>query len=162
MPRPEAQGCWDCRRMSQNQRVEFSPGAAHPRWKQLPRTKRLPATRSNFLIHGFSLFTIADSDLRPLYFHRMTRSALTNTFGGIVRPICFAVFKLITNSNFIGCSTGRSAGLALSESCPRKLRRGGTDPHCWLHRTQVHRPLHTHFLSTLRVVGSLWQGPQSV
>ena len=27
-------------------------------------------------------------------------------------PICFAVFRLITNSNFIGCSTGRSAGLA--------------------------------------------------
>jgi hypothetical protein len=28
-----------------------------------------------------------------------------------VRPICFAVFKLITSSNFIGLSTGRSAGL---------------------------------------------------
>ena len=33
-------------------------------------------------------------------------------FGGIVRPICFAVFRLITNSNFVGCSTGRSAGFA--------------------------------------------------
>ena len=32
--------------------------------------------------------------------------------GGIVRPICFAVFKLNANSNFIGCSTGRSAGFA--------------------------------------------------
>ena len=31
---------------------------------------------------------------------------------GIVRPICLAVFKLITNSNFVGCCTGRSAGLA--------------------------------------------------
>ena len=30
----------------------------------------------------------------------------------MVTPICFAVFKLITNSNLIGCCTGRSAGLA--------------------------------------------------
>ena len=35
-----------------------------------------------------------------------TLSALANTLGGIVRPICFAVLRLITNSNFIGCSTG--------------------------------------------------------
>ena len=32
---------------------------------------------------------------------------------GIVRPICFAVFKLMTNSNLVGCSTGKSAGLDL-------------------------------------------------
>ena len=40
----------------------------------------------------------------------MILSALASTFGGIVRPICFAVFRLITNSNFVGCSTGMSAG----------------------------------------------------
>ena len=44
--------------------------------------------------------------------HLITLSALTSTFGGIVRPICFAALRLITNSNFVGCSTGRSAGLA--------------------------------------------------
>ena len=44
--------------------------------------------------------------------HLITLSALASTFGGIVRPICLAVFRLITNSNFVGCSTGRSAGLA--------------------------------------------------
>ena len=44
--------------------------------------------------------------------HLITLSALASTFGGIVRPICFAVFKLIMNSNFVGCSTGRSAGFA--------------------------------------------------
>ena len=27
-------------------------------------------------------------------------------------PICFAVFKLMTSSNLIGCSTGKSTGLA--------------------------------------------------
>ena len=40
---------------------------------------------------------------------------------GIVTPICFAVLRLITSSNFVGCSTGRSAGLALSGSYPRNM-----------------------------------------
>jgi hypothetical protein len=40
----------------------------------------------------------------------ITRSALANTFGGIVRPIFLAAFRLMMNSNFFGCSTGRSAG----------------------------------------------------
>jgi hypothetical protein len=44
--------------------------------------------------------------------HRITLSALANTFGGIVNPICFAAFRLITSSNFVGCSMGRSAGFA--------------------------------------------------
>ena len=35
----------------------------------------------------------------------MTLSARTSTFGGIVTPMCFAVFRLITNSNFMGAST---------------------------------------------------------
>jgi len=42
----------------------------------------------------------------------MTLSARASTFGGIVRPICLAAFRLIMNSNFVGCSTGRSAGFA--------------------------------------------------
>ena len=48
----------------------------------------------------------------PLQFFTITLSALASTFGGIVRPICFAVLRLITSSNFVGCSTGRSAALA--------------------------------------------------
>src|ERR1043165_7190835 len=44
--------------------------------------------------------------------HRITRSARARTSGGIWRPICLAVFKLMTSSNFVGCSTGKSAGLA--------------------------------------------------
>ena len=44
--------------------------------------------------------------------HLSTLSALASTFGGIVRPISFAAFKLIINSNLVGCSTGRSAGFA--------------------------------------------------
>ena len=43
----------------------------------------------------------------------MTLSTRNSTFGGIVTPICLAVFRLMMNSNLIGCSTGRSAGLVL-------------------------------------------------
>src|SRR5256885_1790459 len=43
---------------------------------------------------------------------RITSSAWKSSVGGIVRPRALAVFRLITNSNFIGCSTGRLAGLA--------------------------------------------------
>jgi hypothetical protein len=42
--------------------------------------------------------------------HRITLSARASTFGGIVTPICVAVFRLINSSNRIGCSTGSSAG----------------------------------------------------
>jgi hypothetical protein len=45
------------------------------------------------------------------FHHLITLSALYSIDCGIVRPICFAVFRLITSSNFFGCSTGRSAGL---------------------------------------------------
>src|SRR4030095_5810549 len=41
----------------------------------------------------------------------ITLSARASTLGGIVRPICFAAFRLMMNSNFFGCSTGRSAGV---------------------------------------------------
>src|SRR4029453_1944123 len=46
------------------------------------------------------------------YCHLITLSALTSTLGGIVKPICLAAFRLMMNSNFFGCSTGRSAGFA--------------------------------------------------
>src|SRR5262245_24438186 len=42
--------------------------------------------------------------------HLMTLVARIITTGGNVRPRAFAVFRLITSSNFVGCSTGKSAG----------------------------------------------------
>jgi hypothetical protein len=33
--------------------------------------------------------------------------ARASTLGGMVKPICFAVLRLITSSNFLGCSTGK-------------------------------------------------------
>ena len=47
----------------------------------------------------------------PTINYLMTLSARASTFGGIVRPICFAALRLMMSSNFVGCSTGKSAGL---------------------------------------------------
>src|SRR5262245_60455707 len=49
------------------------------------------------------------TDRGPLFYDL---SARASKFGGIVRPICSAVFKLINISNFVGNSVGTSAGLA--------------------------------------------------
>jgi hypothetical protein len=48
--------------------------------------------------------------LAPVYLINL--SAFASTPGGIVRPICCAAFRLITNSNFVGRSIGNSPGLA--------------------------------------------------
>ncbi len=42
----------------------------------------------------------------------ITSSARRSSDGGIVIPSVLAVLRLMTSSNFVGCSTGRSAGLA--------------------------------------------------
>src|SRR5262249_37202325 len=44
-------------------------------------------------------------------FHSITSSARKSTEGGMVRSRDFAVLRFTANSNFVGCSTGRSAGL---------------------------------------------------
>src|SRR5262249_55530059 len=44
--------------------------------------------------------------------HSITSSARASSVGGTSRPSAFAVLRLITSSNFVGCSTGSSAGLA--------------------------------------------------
>src|SRR5262249_19256760 len=44
--------------------------------------------------------------------HSITSSASARSDGGTVRPSVLALFILMTSSNFVGCSTGRSAGFA--------------------------------------------------
>jgi len=44
--------------------------------------------------------------------YSMSWSARPSTDGGIVSPSSFAVLRLITSSNLVGCWTGRSAGFA--------------------------------------------------
>src|SRR5262249_8852643 len=44
--------------------------------------------------------------------HSITSSAVARSDGGTVRPSSLAVWALITSSNLLDCTTGRSAGLA--------------------------------------------------
>jgi hypothetical protein len=44
--------------------------------------------------------------------YSITSSAIAQSLSGIWTPIASAVRRLITSSNLVGCSTGRSAGLA--------------------------------------------------
>src|SRR5215467_12888102 len=64
----------------------------------------------------------------------MTWSARPNTDGGIVTPSALAVLRLIISSNLVGCSIGRSPGLAplriLSTYRPaRRYRSGKSVPY---------------------------------
>src|SRR5258705_145886 len=58
--------------------------------------------KQNPVIRRFEIIVVAAPDL----------SAGPSTRAGTVRRICFAAFKLITNSNFVACCTGKSSGLA--------------------------------------------------
>src|SRR5262249_7880229 len=44
--------------------------------------------------------------------HSITSSARASSLSGIWRPSAFAVLRLMTNSNLVGCMTGRSAGFS--------------------------------------------------
>jgi hypothetical protein len=54
----------------------------------------------------------------------ITSSARHNSDGGIVRPSALAVLRLISRSNFVDCSTSRSAGLAPLEDAVANARAG--------------------------------------
>jgi hypothetical protein len=47
-----------------------------------------------------------------MYLYSITSSAATSKVCGITRPSALAVLRLITNSNLVGCKTGRSAGFS--------------------------------------------------
>src|SRR5262249_58214727 len=51
-----------------------------------------------------------DDGERPAFHYSITCSARASSDGGIVRPSALAVLRLMTSSNFVGCSMGRSAG----------------------------------------------------
>jgi hypothetical protein len=44
--------------------------------------------------------------------YSITLSARASSMGGTVRPSALVVLRLMTSSNLVGCSTGKSAGLA--------------------------------------------------
>jgi hypothetical protein len=73
-----------------------------------PGSPQLLDTLTEFILNGVEGLSTGFG----LLGHRITLSALAKTLGGIVNPICLAVFKLIMNCNFVGRSTGRSPAFA--------------------------------------------------
>jgi hypothetical protein len=71
----------------------------------LPRLRRLGSERRNEHTDGTS------DESSPVHYWIIS-SARTSTAGGIVRPRALAVLRLMTSSNLVGCSTGKSAGFA--------------------------------------------------
>jgi hypothetical protein len=63
-------------------------------------------------VNGFMCKTHLAVRASGLTAYRSTSSAWKRSVGGMVRPRAFAVFRLTTSSKVMGCSTGRSAGLA--------------------------------------------------
>lgn len=105
-PRRKAPGFSHRRSRRCNQRARACSTAAPEQERKAPkawrraRIQRLRISYSRLAPHGSRLA------------YRITLSARASTLGGIVRPISFAVFRLITNSSFVGRSTGSSPALA--------------------------------------------------
>jgi hypothetical protein len=76
----------------------------------LPRSR--PSTTNSNQCRASHAVSSWRSDGCSLQVQRMTSSARDNTDCGIVNPSALAVLRLITSSNLVGCSTGRSPGLA--------------------------------------------------
>src|SRR5262245_35476247 len=83
-------------------------------WMALPKDKRQTADQAAaFAKRAVEHRRAAEQrDERAALHHSITSSAVASSDGGISRPNAFAVLRLITSSNFVGCITGRSAGLA--------------------------------------------------
>src|SRR2546428_2861812 len=74
---------------------------------------RRPATA----LPGPDLHRLIAPALLGAFLHSITSSAMESRLSENVTPSALAVLRLITNSNLVGCATGRSAGLA-----PLRLR----------------------------------------
>src|SRR4030095_4758208 len=76
----------------------------------------------DFFIHRFLLITVVRC-LLPSYL--ITLSALTSTFGGIVRPICLAAFRLMITSKLHRLLDRKIRGLCAFEDLIH-VSRGAT------------------------------------
>src|SRR5262249_43714344 len=85
-------------------RERFGRGAAE---KSDQRQRRLRAAR-----RGRPPPPAAEERDQVAAFHSITPSARTKNVSEIARPSVLAVLTLTMSSNFVGCSIGRSAGLA--------------------------------------------------
>src|SRR5215813_9307115 len=82
--------------------LTFSAGETDHRHRRLLRARRERPRGSR----------AADKRDERAAFHSITLSARSTRPAGTSCPIALAVARLITSSNVVGCSTGRSAGFA--------------------------------------------------
>jgi hypothetical protein len=96
------------------QTAEFQTGRCR-RWVRLcpGAMSELPPQAD---LRTSSLAGLKSANRRHSAIHSITSSARASIVGGTVRPNAFAVVRLMTRSNLVGCSTGRSAGFA-----PRRI-----------------------------------------
>src|SRR5262245_39113522 len=87
--------------------VRFTPNS--DRESGHPQTVRFTPESGHVRCNGSCLLW-ANSGHRAI--HSITLSARASSAGGTVRPSAFAALTLIISSNLVGCSTGKSAGLA--------------------------------------------------
>ena len=77
---------------------------SHPAWT----LSALPP-KADFERHEWHVRFVPEADIGTVY--SITSSAATSSLSGTVRPSILAVPALMTNSNLLDCTTGKSAGL---------------------------------------------------
>ncbi len=74
-------------------------------------TRKVPPTDAPAMV--CSLVSLPHPCARaPPHTYLITWSAWNRSAGGMGRPSALAALRLMTNTNFTGCSTGKSAGIA--------------------------------------------------
>jgi hypothetical protein len=73
------------------------------------RRERVDLTKMTHLGSGVCIAAVEDDCVTS---YSITASARARSVGGSVSPSAWAVLTLMTSSNFVGCSTGRSPALA--------------------------------------------------
>jgi hypothetical protein len=102
--RGEIDRCWRLRRANSNH------SGRHPRRTFLHLSySYAPPYGPALLVTQCQVRTHAMQQRRR---YSNTSSAIASTPGGMVKPSVFAVLRLMTNSNLVGCWIGRSEGLA--------------------------------------------------
>jgi len=106
-------GDWERTEQAAEPVNENEPAGSRVEYRSRSSLARIAAARSTWNRRGAWL-PVCAHDFGPpnSSSHSTTSSARRSTDGGIVKPSALAALRLMTSSNFVGCSTGRSAGLA--------------------------------------------------
>jgi hypothetical protein len=115
----------------QKLRDDVADGQA-PAWKRCPlhdRSSTESGSPSAILLCRISATSRPEQVRQTEQAYSITSSARASSVGGTSRPSAFAVVRLTTNSNLVGCSTGMSLGFAprriLSTSSAARLNKCG-------------------------------------